>query len=517
MSHEIGYAWLAKEHDINPVQPLIIRSQIGTTRKSVVEEGRRLEVYTETMRPETSMSSHLTFALKHEGVHLEFLSRLFSICAPEALIQWIASEPTGQYARRSGFLYEWLTGKILNLEEIAIGGNYRDALDPQRYVTSEHKKRNARWRINDNLPGTPAFCPLVRRTEQVVAATEYDCRKSLQAVEAEFGEDILHRSAIWLTVRESRASFAIEHEGQKTDRIQRFATAIAQYCGELGDPLSPEALSVLQEAILGKSTIQWGIRQSPIFVGSSSLQDGPVVHYVSPRWDWLADMLHGLKTFLERTSADQAMVRAAVASFGFVFIHPLADGNGRVSRFLINDSLRRDGMTPSSVVLPISATITQSAGKRLEYDRILERYSKPLMARYNEWVRFGDRTRYPDGVESDMHFAAYPSAEPVWRYPDLTAQTEYLFDVIRETVEREMPAQASLQRAWYRTRDAIKDYLEGPDDHIDRIIRGVRTNGRIGNKLRKEFPALEDTELADNVERVISEGFVDVIASSDRG
>lgn len=36
-------------------------------------------------------------------------------------------------------------------------------------------------------------------------------------------------------------------------------------------------------------------------------------------------------------------MRSAVAAFGFVYIHPLADGNGRVHRFLVNDILRRDG------------------------------------------------------------------------------------------------------------------------------------------------------------------------------
>jgi Fic family protein len=37
-------------------------------------------------------------------------------------------------------------------------------------------------------------------------------------------------------------------------------------------------------------------------------------------------------------------MRSAIAAFGLVFIHPLADGNGRVHRFLINDILRRDGV-----------------------------------------------------------------------------------------------------------------------------------------------------------------------------
>lgn len=73
-----------------------------------------------------------------------------------------------------------------------------------------------------------------------------------------------------------------------------------------------------------------------------------------------------------------------------------------------------------------------------------------------------------------------------------------------------MPAQASLQRAWYRARLAIKDHLKGTDDHIDRIIRGVRMNDGVSNKLRKESPDLEGKVLADRMESAIAKSFEDI-------
>ena len=74
----------------------------------------------ELLRPEVSLAGHLGFALKHEGVHLEALSRLFA-AAPAAEIQgWVRREPTGRYARRTGFLYEWLTGKRLDVPGTAL-------------------------------------------------------------------------------------------------------------------------------------------------------------------------------------------------------------------------------------------------------------------------------------------------------------------------------------------------------------------------------------------------------------
>ena len=51
--------------------------------------------------PGPDVIEHLLFALKHEGIHLEFLARLFAQLPADELDRWIASEPTGQYARRA--------------------------------------------------------------------------------------------------------------------------------------------------------------------------------------------------------------------------------------------------------------------------------------------------------------------------------------------------------------------------------------------------------------------------------
>ena len=505
----IGYGWLARYFNIRVVQPFHVVSCIGRTRHTHEHESGRQETYLEAMRPADTPTAHLAFAMKHEGLHLEFLARLFGVMSEQELTAWVHREPTGQYARRAGFFYEWLTRRELDIAEV--GGNYRDALDARYYVTRSHPVRNRRWRINDNLPGTPEYCPLVRKTEIVEAFRHFDISAELDTMEGEFGADILLRSAGWLTIKESRASFVIEHEGQRRDRIQRFAQAMEHYCGNLDDSLDSHALSELQRAILGLSTIQPGLRQSPVFVGSNSLQHGSLVHYVCPHWQWLAGMLDGLRHFLAATEKESSLIRAAVASFGFVFLHPLADGNGRVSRFLVNDVLRRDGQIPEPFILPVSATITSTAIRRAEYDRILECYSKPLMQVFTEAVSFSEkRHRYADGIASDFQFSAYDQAAPTWRYPDLTWQVEYLQEVVQHTLEHEMHEQAAFQRAWYRTRLAIKDWLEGPDEHIDRIIRSVRQSGGISGKLIKEFPVIQDEELAERLVQEVENGFHDL-------
>lgn len=477
------------------MQALRIDSSIGKSRATLREKGYTHEQYPPAARPADSLAGHLTFALKHEGVHLEFLARLFDVASAGDLDDWIAAEPTGQYARRAGFFYEYLTGRQLGFPGVT-AGNYVTALDEAVYVTSSQSTNNQRWRVRDNLPGTREFCPTVLRTQAVQQAEQYNCAAHLAALEAEFGVDMLQRSAVWLTIKESRASFAIEHEERHVDRVRRFATAMERWCGRHESPLSAKALEDLQAKILGPRATRYGMRRSPVFVGEV---DGfhEVVHYIAPHWDDVPKLLSGLRDCAARTAGGSALVRAALISFGFVYIHPMSDGNGRISRFLINDVLRRDGAVPEPFILPVSATITSSVIKRRGYDQVLELFSLPFMRRYSDAWRFGPEQLANDDVRYNLQFDGYADALNAWRYPDLTDHVEYIADIVRVTIEQEMRKEAGYLRSLRLARERVKQVIEGPDADIDRIIRSVRDNGgKVSNKLTEEFPALIDQAVA---------------------
>lgn len=506
MTDWVGYRWLAAAYGADPVQPFRVDSQIARSRSTVREEGYVHEYYVPAARPDDTFAGHLAFALRHEGVHLEFLSRLFAAAGPAELEQWIVREPTGQYARRAGFFYEWLTGQQLDFAGVT-AGNYVNALDEDEFLTAAHSLNNPRWRVRDNLPGTRGYCPVVARTAQVRSAEQYDCARSLQQLEQDFGADLLMRSAVWLTIKESRASFAIEHEEKHVDRIQRFAAVMERRCGAYESPLLEASLTELQAEILGERATRYGVRRSPVFVGEVHAYT-PIVHYVAPHWDDAPALLAGLREFDARTRGRSSVLRAAVLSFGFVYIHPMADGNGRISRFLVNDVLRRDGAVPPPFILPISATITASAHTRRSYDQVLEVFSKPLMDHYRQAYRFGQKQAAEDGVVYDIQFDAYADALSAWRYPDLTAHAEYLGEVVRVTIEQEMRDEAGHLRALRLAREGVKNWLEGPDADIDRIIRAIRQNGgQVSGKLAKEFPALQESGLAEAIAGVIAEAF----------
>lgn len=509
----IGAAWLARTYGVEPMGRLPVLSQVGGRRASETNQGFRLETYLEIMRPAATPAAHLQFHLRHEVPHLEFLSRLFAQTGPDFVQEWIAAEPTGQYARRAAFLYEWLTGDLLLVPE-RLGGNYVDAIDPAKMVAAspERAVKVQRWRVNDNLPGTREFCPMVVKNEAVVRVAELDVSALFGELTDEFGEDLLMRAAAWMTLRESRASFAIEGEADQATRVQRFADVMARRTGQGEWPLTDTALAELQREILGERTtlVRFGIRQSPVFVGEV-VRYQEVVHYVAPVAEDVPAMLEGLRVFLERTRGQSSVMRSAVASFGFVYIHPLADGNGRMHRFLINDVLRRDGVIPDPVILPVSAVITDDVGERRGYERVLDQMSKPLMQGVREYVTFDPvQTTYPDGVVSNLAFSGAEQARPLWRYPDLGPHVAFLSNILARTLTEQMREESRYLRRHTRARAALKEIVEMPDQQSDRVLRSIEQNrGELSNVLAKEMPVLRESGVWSDIVEAVGRAFRD--------
>lgn len=507
----IGGAWLAKTYGLELVMPLSIVSRIGGRRAAQVTDGVVTETYVESMRPAPTERAHLTFHLKHEVPHFELLSRLFEIIDPQELVAWVADEPSGQYARRAGFLFEFFTGKHLPVV-VEVAGGYVDAIDSQKLVAASAGREtlNRRWRVRDNLPGTPAFCPMVRKTPEAEKAMTVDVAALIHGLATEFGDELLMRSAVWMTLRESKSSFAIEGEVDQSDRIQRFADVLARRTGQGRWPLDQALLAELQAEILGKRTTlqQYGIRQSPVFVGEI-LRYQEIVHYVAPAAKDMAAMLDGLKTFLERTEGQSAVMRSAVAAFGFVYIHPLADGNGRIHRFLINDILRRDGAVKDPMIVPVSSLITSDPVERRAYDRILDEISGPLMRTLAGLYGFSASPMiYPDGIASNFEFRGDSVARHAWRALDLTKHTIYLAELLDRTIREDMREESRYLRNYARARRAIKDVIEMPDMQIDRVIRSAEANrGELTNVLAKEIPALLADGVWDAIRLAIKQAF----------
>ncbi|SPD64292.1 protein of unknown function [Cupriavidus taiwanensis] len=71
-----------------------------------------------------------------------------------------------------------------------------------------------------------------------------------------------------------------------------------------------------------------------------------------------------------------------------------------------------------------------------------------------------------------------------------------------------MRTEAGILQEWTTARRMVKDIIDGPDADIDRIIRSVRDNqGTVSNKLRKEFPVLENVEIVTDLVGALKTAF----------
>ena len=142
--------------DLNVPLPRTL-SATGERHCTLVKDGWR--IYSPSYAPPPRLDGHLTFALKHEGVDLAILKRLFAASGPSPIEAIVRAAPTGAYARRIWFLYEWLMDRRLGLPN-ADRGAYPLVVDPKRQYTVA-AVNSSRHRIKNNLPGTSEFSPLV--------------------------------------------------------------------------------------------------------------------------------------------------------------------------------------------------------------------------------------------------------------------------------------------------------------------------------------------------------------------
>lgn len=92
---------------------------IGPRHK--VYEGNGWRIFTPRHHPDKTFLGHLTFALRYEGVDLGVLKALFRTTGPGPIEEIVRSSPTGAYARRIWFLYEWLLKEVLDLSDATTG------------------------------------------------------------------------------------------------------------------------------------------------------------------------------------------------------------------------------------------------------------------------------------------------------------------------------------------------------------------------------------------------------------
>ncbi|ASO04790.1 Fic family protein [Arenibacter algicola] len=429
-----------------------------------------------------ALYKHLVFSLKYEGINLLFFSFLAKHYYEEQLSILVSIEPTGQYSRRIWFLLEWIMQKPLAGKEDLTKKSYVPLLDENLQYAIEGI-RSSRHLIINNLPGTPDFCPLIFKTEKL----ENYISSKLSERENEYlkgiRKDILQRAAAFLLLKDSKASFTIEGESPRSKRAARWGQTIGQ--AGYSDLSKEEFIRLQQIVIENPRFIDIGFRKKGGFVGEHDRTTGePIPDHFSARWQDIEKLINGLletNRLLLSTNMDAVLIAASIA-FGFVFIHPLQDGNGRIHRYLIHHILAKKQFSQQGIIFPISASILDHI---TDYRKVLEAYSHPLLD-FIEWKETPDHN-----VEVINETLDY------YRYYNATKQAEFLFDCVNDTIENVIPKEVVYLRKFDAYKRFLEDEYEMPDKMIATLVRFLEQNeGQLSQRARKkEFNQLKDEEI----------------------
>ncbi|MBA3031172.1 MAG: Fic family protein [Desulfobacteraceae bacterium] len=484
-----GYSALIQDHDLKVPMPDHLCA-IGTKHKKFNLDGWR--IFTPRHAPADTLYGHLIFALKYEGIDLAVLNALFQKIDYREIRGIVLAEPTGGYSRRLWFLWEWLREKQLDIEDARTGNfialiNSKLQYEGKSYPSKRHRVRN-------NLPGTRNFCPLIRKTEKLELFIGK--RLSEKAIEnvGRTHPDLLNRAAAFLLLKDSKASYMIEGETPPHSRIERWGRII----GEAGQrKLRIPELEYLQQIVIPDDRfIEPGLRKEGGFVGQHDRSSGmPMPDHISARPEDLWILMPGLIETYELLCQDDfdAVLTATLIAFGFVFIHPFEDGNGRIHRYLFHHVLAEKGFVPKGLTFPVSAVILERIE---EYRRALEHFSKPRLDLI-EW-----RATEKNNV------AVLNETIDLYRYFDATKHAEFFFECVEETVNKTLPEEVAYQRKYDLLNEFIKNYVGMPDQLVDLLIRFLaQNNGKLSKRGRaKEFEKLTDNEIQ-AIERKFAEIF----------
>ncbi|MDN0084937.1 Fic family protein [Crenobacter sp. SG2305] len=460
---------------------------------SINAEGEeRIELPLQRISDTESLVGQLTFAFKREHLNLTVLGALFEIPEVlEAIQAWLHDKPSSKYSRLAGHLATWLTGHEFDYR-LPAGSPRIPVLDPAHYVVGPAVS-DSKFGIVNNLLGDKWFSPLVRRTDKLqqflAEGLANKVGEAFQTIEPE----MLSRAVDYLYLSETRSTYNIEDEIPDNNRAAKFRHLLER-AGEPGR-LTEEQLCEWQAQIVNARMAEFEFRNIQNWLSRPGRLRN-IADFIPAPPELVPRMMETIAQVAQYASTGSLdpVLAATCASFGFVFVHPFLDGNGRLHRFLLHHILRQAGFTPTGVVLPLSARMLKQLDR---YSALLKRYSRPR-------TEFLDYTL--DGDSANIHVS---SRQPLWLYAyfDATDICEFILECCKGCVEEDLQAEVVYLRAhdatvrdletWLNMRQATLNIL------IDVIVQG---NGALSKRKQKLVEGLSEAEVA-RIEATVCEHF----------
>lgn len=474
----VGLIALIEALDLRVPLPAVRSFVTHGARRTNISGGTVSEYYPQRFEQDT-VTGNLKFAMRYEPIDLGVLHAAFESLDRADMGEWVRSEPTGIFARRAWYLYELLTGITLDAPDVPSGG-YIDLLNAELHITILGRKVT-RQRINDNLLGGKDYCPLIRRTEKLDGWMAAGLAEEAKQIVERVDTATLARAVQYLYTKETKSSFEIEGEAVGSRRAERFVAALHEVANF--DPTDKQSFIQLQNSIVDPRYAASDWRDEQNYVGQTMSDYGEHVHYVSPKPEDVPDLMGGwMKTaeLLEGASVDPVSIAAAL-SFGFVFIHPVEDGNGRIHRFLVHQVLARSGFSPNGILFPVSAVMLRNIAG---YDEVLRSYSSSILP-------FIDYS-----LDAKGHMTINNETAHLYRYWDATDFAEYLYGCVAETIRRDLKEELGFISVFDQAMQRTLEIVDMPNRRASLLVRMILQNGGALSKAKRpKFSELTQDEI----------------------
>ena len=229
----------------------------------------------------------------------------------------------------------------------------RPLLDREKYVVNEKPVRSKRHHVENNLLGPLLLRPMV-----------VQCRAGCHALRLrrQRTESVPPRDR-WLSGRspsctQETRSIRIEGEALSANRHERFVSQLEQVTNatvtEEDHPLAGRA---------GRTALRRCLQDRAGHV-AESVHAGKLPAFTTSR--------RALRTWRSSWTRSSSWMRRSRALRHWCtrrcgrsprVLHPFVDGNGRLHRLLFHNVLRRRGLTPDQVILPVSAAIVSERSR----------------------------------------------------------------------------------------------------------------------------------------------------------
>lgn len=478
-----GYAFLVQQFNLH-LPPLTLDLYSGNEyADQVIPYGqRKRKILAKTKVVGTTASEHLATAIKYQGIRLNYLSCIFPLIDEVELTEYIKSSPTSVLTRSIWYLYEWLQQKELNVEDSKTG-TYIKLMEEDFYFTLKNGEKSSRHRVENNMLGNRYFSPLVRKTPELVELAKCDVMEmalmKIKALEDAVNTETIGRSLTYLYTKETKSSTEIENEDSRATKTQRFFQ-ILKTAGSM-DLTKQRLLHVQNQIVQNEEMKNEDYRNHNIYVGTNrKLTSGASdedIHYIAPHHNEVAPMMSGLLDAHEKLMIDNqtpVLIHSTIISFGFVYIHPMEDGNGRLHRYLIHDILKQRSENHKDFIIPVSSAILS---RMSEYDRVLETLSVPVMASIN-YTKL-DHEVASIQINNDINY--------LYRYPDMTEHAIFLYRMMETAITNDLISEVLYIIEYDEIKKYINSLIDLSNQYLDKLVSDlIEQKGTLSNRKKKK-------------------------------